>query len=297
MTVANALWGQQGYPFLATFLDALAENYGAGMNLVDFSTDPGAARSAINTWVAGQTNGKIQNLVPPRLIDRSTRLVLTDAIYFDAAWARPFPKDQTCSGEFTLLDGQKVGAEMMVQSGRFRYAEGGDYQVIELPYLGNEVAMVLAVPKQGKFRQLEGALTAKRAEAILQQLEPRTVNLTMPKFRYESEFALRKALAGMGMPVAFETAADFSGMDGKRDLYIGDVVHKALVRVDEEGTEAAAATAVVMELGAAPSASPVTLTVDRPFVFMIRDAGTGAVLFMGRVLDPRSGPGATTKLD
>jgi serpin B len=287
LTVVNSLWGQTGHKFLPTFLDTLSENYGAGMNALDFERNPEGSRVTINQWVAAQTNGKIQNLIPAGMIHPMTRLVLTDAVYFNAAWAHPFRKEMDCNGEFNLLNGQKVGVEMMVQTTRFNYGEAANYQVLEMPYSGEEISMVFLVPRQGKFKSFEGSLNAKRAQAILQDVSERTVHLTMPKFKHESSFALRKTLSSMGMPAAFREA-DFSGMDGTLFLSIDDVVHKALVRVDEEGTEAAAATAVAMAGGARGGQRPTELTIDRPFIFLIRDRETGAVVFMGRVVDPRS---------
>jgi serpin B len=283
-SVANALWGQQGERLLPEFLDTLAENYGAGMNLLDFEHNADGARSAINQWVADQTRGKIQNLIAPSVIHRGTRLVLTNAIYFKASWETPFDPKRDCTGEFHLLDGKTAGVEMMVGSPRCEYAEGEGYQAIELPYLGESVGMVILVPAAGAFQAFEDGLTRERGEEIVHGLRPHDVDLRMPKFTYESAFALGRTLAGMGMPAAFGSGADFSGIDGKRDIAIDEVVHKALVSVDEAGTEAAAATGVMMATMLYPRAS---LTIDRPFMFMIRDRDSGTVLFMGRVLNPR----------
>jgi len=283
--IVNAIWGQEGYKFLSEFLDVLAENYGAGLRPLDFANAPEESRITINNWVSNQTEGRIEDLIPQGLIDALTRLVLTNAIYFNAAWQHPFNEDMTEDGPFYLLDGGEVTLPMMKQTESFSYAEGDGYQAIELPYDGGELSMVILLPRAGQFETFEDSLDAQRVDAILKQLEGRRVALTMPRFEFESSFGLKEALAAMGMPVAFSGDADFSGMTGNRDLYIADVIHKAFVSVDEAGTEAAAATAVVMRLTALPG-TPVAVTVDRPFVFLIRDIETGAILFVGRMVAP-----------
>jgi serpin B len=284
--IANSLWGQQGYAFLAEFLDLLAEHYGAGLRTLDFAGAPEAARVAINDWVSKQTEERIQNLIPPGIINPLTRLVLANAIYFNASWKHPFQESMTSDGPFHLLDGSQVAVPMMRQAQDFGYVEGEGVQAVELPYLGDEMSMVLLMPEAGGFEAFEGALDAGRVDALLENLSRRRVALTMPRFEFESSLALRETLDKMGMPDAFgEGVADFSGMDGTRNLYISAVVHKAFVAVDEAGTEAAAATAVVIGERAAP-AEPVEMTVDRPFVFVIRDRQTGTILFVGRVVDP-----------
>ncbi len=287
LRIANSLWGQAGYKFLPAFLDTLAENYGAGLRLVDFQKVPEAARKTINDWVSDQTEGKIRDLIPQGAIDRLTRLVLANAIYFNAAWMYPFEKEATQDGPFYLLDGSQVTVPMMRQSKHFRYFAGDGVQAVELPYDGGEVSMVLIVPDRGQFPAFEETLTAETVADILANMESANIDLTMPKFQYDATLSLADTLKAMGMPDAFSTNADFSGMDGTRNLAITDVFHKAFVAVDEAGTEAAAATAVVIGLTAMP-VLPIDLTVDRPFVFLIRDMQTGAILFVGRVLNPKS---------
>jgi serpin B len=283
--IANAIWGQMGYTFLSEFLDVLAVNYGAGLRLVDFVQAPEEARVTINDWVSEQTEGRIEDLIPPGAIDALTRLVLTNAIYFNAAWSMPFQEELTEDGPFHLLDGGEVTVPMMMQTESFGYNAGKGYQAVELPYDGRELSMVLLVPEAGEFEAFEDSLDVDRVESILEDLAPTQVALSMPKFEIESSFSLVNALAALGMPDAFSSQADFSGMTGNRDLNISDVVHKAFVSVDEAGTEAAAATAVMMKLTAMP-AEPIKVTVDRPFIFAIRDIQTGALLFVGRVVDP-----------
>jgi len=285
LNIVNAIWGQEGYKFLSEFLDVLAENYGAGMRPLDFTNAPEESRVTINNWVSDQTEGRIEDLIPQGLIDALTRLVLTNAIYFNAAWQHPFSEDMTEDGPFYLLDGGEITVSMMRQTESFSYAEGDAYRAVELPYDGRELSMVILLPQAGQFEAFEGLLDAQRVAAILEDLEPRRVALTMPRFEFESSFSLKETLAAMGMPVAFSGGADFSGMTGNRDLFIADVIHKAFVSVDEAGTEAAAATAVVMELTAMPE-EPVEVTIDRPFIFLIHDLETGAILFVGRVANP-----------
>lgn len=285
LRVANSLWGQAGYTFLPAFLDTLAENYGAGLRLVDFKGAPEDARKAINKWVSDQTEGKIRDLIPHGAIDTLTRLVLANAIYFNAAWMHAFEKEATQDGPFYLLDGSQVAVPMMRQNERFPYFAGKGVQAVELPYDGGEVSMVLLVPDRGAFSAFEEALSAQVVADILARMEYTSVNLAMPRFKYDATLSLADTLRAMGMPEAFSANADFSGMDGTRNLAITDVFHKAFVAVDEAGTEAAAATAVVIGLTAMP-ARPVDLTVDRPFIFLIRDIQTGTILFVGRVLNP-----------
>jgi serpin B len=283
--IVNALWGQKGYHFLPTFLDVLAENYGAGLRTLDFASAPEESRLIINDWVSDQTEGRIEDLIPQGLIDILTRLVLTNAIYFNATWQYPFNEGATGDGQFYLLDGKEVTVPMMSQTESFGYAEGDNYQAVELPYDGGELSMVILLPHAGQFEAFEESLSAERVSAIVSALGQRQVALAMPKFEFESAFKLKEALMAMGMPVAFTEAADFSGMTGVRDLFISEVVHKAFVSVDEAGTEAAAATAVIMKLTALPVA-PVEFRANRPFIFLIRDIETGSLLFMGRVLNP-----------
>lgn len=283
--IANALWGQQGFEFLPAFLDLLAENYGAGMRLVDFVKDAESARVTINDWVAEQTEDRIKDLIPPGAVDSLTRLVLTNAIYFNAAWAHRFEKQATIDGAFHLLDGSTVTVPLMREDMGVPYLAGDGFQAIELPYDGGELSMIILLPQEGKFAAFEESLDAEIVHDAIARMERQQVRLTLPRWKFESEMRLGDVLAAMGMPTAFTPDADFSGMDGKRDLFIGEVLHKAFVDVNEDGTEAAAATAVVMRVTSAP-ADPVSVTVDRPFVFLIRDIQTGAVLFVGRVLNP-----------
>jgi serpin B len=297
LNIANAIWAQEDYPFLDEFLDVLAVNYGAGLWLVDFQSNPEQARLTINDWVAQQTEDKIKELLEENDIDQMTALVLTNVIYFNAAWAIPFDKEATYNGNFHLTDGGTITIPMMIpepgsgKNGEDHAAvEGPGYLAVELPYYGGEFSMLIVIPDQGTFTAFEQRLDYTLVEEIVNNLSVREITLRMPKFGYETKFDLSKTLADMGMPDAFNSwVADFSGMDGGfRDLYIGKVVHQAFISVDEAGTEAAAATAVVIKYTSIPD--PLEVIINRPFIYMIRDNKTGAILFMGRVKKPVSIP-------
>ena len=283
--VVNALWGQQEHPFQDAYLDALARNYGAGIRLVDFVNDAEAARIAINDWVGEQTEGRIEDLIPQGALDALTRLVLTNAIYLNAAWAEPFIKEATRDGDFFLLDGATVQVPLMRQVAAFRYAAGAGYQAIELPYDGGELSMVILLPDTGQFKAFEQSLDQPLLVSILNSLSYQQIDLTMPRFEIAAKFGLTDALSALGMPQAFTEEADFSGIDGTQELLISDVIHQTFISVDEAGTEAAAATAVVVGITSSP-AEPQQVRVDRPFIFLIRDIETGALLFAGRTLNP-----------
>jgi serpin B len=288
LDLANSLWGQSGYDFYPTFLDLLAENYGAGMHLVDFKTGAESARQTINAWVSEHTGQKIQDLLAPGTVDPTTRLVLANAIYFKAGWVFPFEEDQTHAAPFHLLDGGTVDVSMMSQSQDFDYAQGDGWQAVELPYVSQDFSMLLLVPDEGTLAAFEAGLDAGQLADILGRMSSVPVDLQMPRFQFESGFSLQDTLKALGMRQAFDLGqADFSAMAPGNELYIGDVVHKAYVDVNEKGTEAAAATAVVMLAGAMPQVpEPVVLTIDRPFLFLIRSHSSGTILFVGRVVQP-----------
>ena len=285
LNIVNAIWGQKDYEFLETYLDTLAENYGAGLRILDFIKQPEQSRVTINDWVSDQTEARINDLIPQGAISDLTRLVLTNAIYFNAAWQNPFEKESTHDALFNLLDGSQINVPMMQQTESLKYTEVKEYQAVELPYDGNELSMVILLPQLGDFTRFEDNLHLEQVQDIIANLENNQVNLSLPKFEFDSTFSLKKTLSDMGMPVAFTDDADFSGMNGNTELQITDVFHKSFVSVDEAGTEAAAATAVIVGLTSMP-ATPITVTVDRPFIFFIRDIDTGAILFVGRVVNP-----------
>ncbi|MFH1147740.1 MAG: serpin family protein [Pseudomonadota bacterium] len=285
LRIANSTWVQDGYPFETSFLDLLAENYGSELCTVDFRIAPEEARIAINNEVKRQTEGKIEELVTRGLISELTRFVLTNAIYFKATWNTRFDEELTKDGSFNLPNGETAKAAMMHHTENFRYAEGADYQSVELPYKGGETSMVLLLPRAGRFADFENGLIYSTMDKIFKELQIRRVELALPRFNISSSPDTTEALKRLGMHAPFDPhSADFSGIDGGQDLFISAVVHKAVISVDENGTEAAAATAIV---GSTTSyVEPVTVTVDRPFIFVIRHINTGTILFMGRITNP-----------
>ncbi|MBA3542289.1 MAG: serpin family protein [Deltaproteobacteria bacterium] len=282
LNTANSIWGQTGKPFQAPFLDALAVNYGAGLHVLDFQADPGGSRDTINAWVEQQTADKIVDLLPERAITTDTRLVLTNAIYFSAAWDDPFDAAETQDRPFTTATGP-IQASALHQNAEARYGAGTGFRAAELAYDGQQLGMIVILPDD--LAAFEADLTATRLDEVVASLHTTQLDLTLPKFRFDAPLSLSSVLAALGMTDAFSSAADFSGIDGTRDLAISDVLHKGFVGIDENGTEAAAATAVI--IGDTSIPEPATLVVDRPFLFVIRDNPTGAILFVGRVVDPR----------
>jgi serine protease inhibitor len=291
LSIANALWAQRGYNFLSEFLQLLNNDYGAGLNQVDFKGSTEAARLTINQWVEQKTANKIKDLLPPGALKPSTRLVLTNAIYFKGNWLTQFDKAQTKDEDFHLSPAQAKRAPLMHREGSFNYFNGGTFQILEIPYQSNELSMIVFLPNDPSgLAALEQSLTPSNTQQWLRQLGPVSkVIVTMPKFKTTQQFELGGTLAAMGMPQAFSAGADFSGMTGNRDFFISAVIHKAYIDVNEEGTEAAAATAVTMRAMAArmPPPAPV-FRADHPFVFLIRDIRSNSILFMGRLADPTS---------
>ncbi|WP_458209263.1 serpin family protein [Haladaptatus sp. NG-SE-30] len=288
LTTANAVWGQQDYPWRDDFLTTLKTYYDAGLYVCDFEGNHEEATRTINEWVADQTEEKITDLLPKGALSSLTRLVLTNAIYFQATWKEPFEKDQTKQKRFTALDGTTTQVPMMRQHDSFPYASVDGHQVLELPYVGDEVGMIVVLPEEGRFEEFVESLNADRVVTMLNEMEQQKGTISLPRFSVESTFSLPQTLAELGMPIAFSNAADFGGMadleKAGESLRIDDVLHKSYVAVDEEGTEAAAATAVEMVATSAPL-DPFEMTVDRPFYFLIRHRPTDTVLFLGRVVD------------
>lgn len=281
----NTLWGQKGYKFLAQFLDLLAQNYGAELRILDFINQPDESRVAINQWVSDQTEGKIKDLVPEGMIDQLTRLILTDAIFFKATWEYPFNANSTAEDIFYLNDGKDITIPMMRQTKSFRYTEGDNYQAVELSYDGQKLSLTILLPKMGQYNNFEDKLDQGLVKGILRDLTLQQVALTLPRFQYNFSFSVKEALSTLGMGIAFTEKADFSGINGEHNISIKDVLHQAFVAVDEEGTTAAAATAVIMTT----KSMPILITemkVDHPFIFFIRDVATESLIFLGRVLNP-----------
>jgi serpin B len=286
LSIANSLWAQDGLAFEQPFLDVLAAEYGAGVRVVDYEDDPEAARVDINAWVAEETAERIPELIPEGVITQDTRLTLVNAVYLLADWALPFVAEATADGPFTLDDASTVTVPFMHQESEFLYANGDGWQAVQLPYAGEQLAMLVVVPEPGGLGVVEDGLAAGFIDEAVAGLAARRVTLTLPKWDTESKVQLRQALSELGMPTAFTDAADFTGMTTEAELAIQDVVHQANITVDEKGTEAAAATAVVVGVTSAPVDEPVVVTADRPFLFVLRDVETGAILFLGRVVDP-----------
>ena len=288
LSVANSLWGQKGYGFLPQFLSMLKTDFGAGLQEVDFAKNTEGSRQAINAWVEKETRDKIKDLIGPGMLQPATRMVLVNAIYFKGKWASPFKKAKTEDGDFHAAGGANVRTPMMNQTEHFGYFEDADLQAIEMPYVGDAVSMVILLPKKTDgLAALEASLSAKRLSDCIAGLAPREVQVSVPRFKTTASFLLGGPLSAMGMPLAFDAAkADFSGMNGgKEPLWIGEVIHKAFIDVNEEGTEAAAATAIVMFGGIAEP--PPVFRADHPFVYLIRDKRTGCILFMGRMANPK----------
>ncbi|GAB3040927.1 serpin family protein [Natronobiforma cellulositropha] len=281
-TTTNALWGQEGYGFEEDFLELLEAYYGAGLRLVDFQGDADAAREEINAWVEAQTNDRIEDLLGEGDVSELTRLVLTNAIYFLAPWYHQFDPADTETATFTGLDGSESEVAMMHQSVELPYTEIEGHQLVELPYANRDSSMVVILPAEGEFEAFEEAFSVDRLATLLAETSRPMVDLALPKFDIESRFSLVEVMRRLGMELAF-SGGDFSGMDGTGGLEISEIVHQSFVSVDEEGTEAAAATAVVMDESA--PADHVELVVDRPFLFYIRDRPTETPLFVGRVVD------------
>ncbi len=290
LNIANTLWGQSGYPFRQSYLNRLAKSYGAGLQEVDFINDSEQTRSQINDWVSEETEGKIEDLIPEGGLNSLTRLVITNAIYFNAAWMQPFEKKNTKTDDFYLSDGNAIKTPMMEIEERFSYQRDSDLQLVEIPYLNNRYSMVLVMPNESGLSGFIENLSSEQLSSRLESTRSGKVILRMPKFKFESSFSVNQALRELGMETAFSPIeADFTAMyePAGDPLYISEVIHKAFVDVDEEGTEAAAATAVVMGATVAePIDEPVLLAFNHPFMFLIRDRSSGLILFTGLIMNP-----------
>jgi serpin B len=294
LRTANALWAEKTYPFLTEYISTAERYYGANTTNLDFKSQPEDSRIIINTWVEHKTENRIKDLIPAGVIDPMTRLVITNAIYFKGDWAKPFVKNKTADAEFRIAPGKTVKVPMMQRTGEdavYLYAENSDLQILSMPYenaTGKALSMIVLLPKSDNLTTTEAFLSADTLSALQQTAVSRRVMVYLPKYTLKTTYSLPDRLGAMGMPTAFTGNADFSGMDGTKNLFISDVIHQAFIDVNEEGTEAAAATAVVIRLAAAPAnPEPVPVfRVDHPFIFLIQDDETGAILFMGRVINP-----------
>ena len=279
LSVANGIWAQRGFPVKREYLDLLAAYYGAGLMRVDFRRDPEGARKRVNDWVKEETKGRIKELFARGSINPQTLLVLANAIYFKGLWEEEF--EPAGRMPFYLLDGSTVEVEMMQKEGRFGYTAGEGYEAVEIPYKGGELSFVLILPEKGTFQTYEERFTSQILQGVLEGLRELSLELTVPKFTFSYGFDLKKSLRELGIERAFSGGADFSGM-AEGELFIAQAVHKAFIRVDERGTEAAAATGVTVGRGLIKE-----VKVDRPFLFLIRDQRTGTILFLGRVVNPK----------
>ncbi len=294
LSQANSLWPQEGYPFLAEYLSLIERHYGVSITAVDYRTDTArqATCKTINMWVEKKTEGRISNLIRETNLDEWTRLVLTNAIYFKGRWEDEFKPERSKEALFFRSARKCVEVTMMDQTEYFKYVETDSVQIVELPYGGGEVSMLVVLPRQIEgLGSLEASLSVARLNAWRNALTEQRVNVMLPRFTMTFAASLCKTLKAMGMVEAFTwPGANFAGFDGDPDwFYIGEVIHKAHIEVDERGTEAAAATAVVMMLGGMPAPCPI-FRADHPFLFLIQENRTGSILFTGRVSDPTSSP-------
>ncbi|MBU0992775.1 MAG: serpin family protein [Proteobacteria bacterium] len=285
LLAANRIWPQKGITCLDTYTNVLKTFYLSDVKTVDYITPALAARE-INTWVEEKTKSQIKHLVPPTALNPTTRLVLTNAVYFKGNWQTPFNPSQTIIAPFKTSMGEVINAPMMNLKDTFNYTENDRLKAIELPYAGNTLSMILLLPKDERdFKNLENELSLENLKICLEKLESKKIRVTIPRFKISAGIDLSQTLTGMGMKDAFSPNADFSGIDGTKDLYISAVLHKAFIDVNEKGTEAAAASAVIVARKTAVEHLPV-FKADHPFVFMIRENRHGSILFMGRVMNP-----------
>jgi serine protease inhibitor len=289
LLTANGLWVQKGFPVQPAFESTVTGSYHAAFTPVDFIGGSEAARSRINQWTEEHTKGKIKNLFPAGSLNAESRLVLSSAIYFYGKWQAPFLSTRTRPAPFFLPNGAATEAEFMNQTSRFGYTEAPSAQILEMRYAETGIAFDVLLPKAvAGLRELEKSLTQETLTGWTGKLSSRRVQVSLPKFRVESQFSLARALSLMGMPTAFSRNADFSGISSQGPLFISEAVHKAFVDVSEQGTEAAAATGLSMTLAAViPGDKVVVFRADHPFLFLIRDTRSEAILFMGRVSNPK----------
>jgi serpin B len=293
LSTANALWAQEDYQFLTEYLDTVEKYYGGKATNLDFVKDPEGSRVTINNWVEDQTNDKIRDLIPQGVIDELTRLILTNAIYFKGEWVKQFNEEETKEEDFRISKNDYVEVQMMQRTdeeAKFNYAENDKLQILEMPYSGEELSMLILLPKNDDLTVIEDLLSTQKLSEWEKDLENQRVDVYIPKFKFETKYFMANDLKTMGMPTAFQwPGADFSGMDGTKDLYIGEVIHQAFVEVNEEGTEAAAATAVIMVGSVSMEQETPEIPVfraDHPFIFLIQEKASGNILFMGRVVNP-----------
>jgi serpin B len=294
LCAANALWAEKTYPLLPEYISTAGTWYSAHVTNLDFIGQPDASRQTINTWVADRTNNKIPALLPAGSITSFTRLGITNAVYFKGTWVKQFDPKDTADGDFHVSPSRVTSVKMMQRTdedAHYRYAETPDLQMLSMPYahgIGSGISMIVLLPRNSSLAPAEAALDPANLSALEQSATTRHVLVFFPKFTTTTDYSLSGPLATMGMPDAFSPEADFSGLDGTRQLNVSTVIHSAYVKVDEEGTEAAAATHVSFGMGAAAPEESVTFRADHPFIFLIQDNDTGTILFVGRIVDPGS---------
>lgn len=287
LRITNAVWAQQGYPFLDTYLNLLARYYGSGLQTTDFEKYPEESRFAINQWAADQTEQKIKDVIPAGAIHPLTRMALVNAIYLSAPWLQPFDEKITNDGLFSLPDGRRITVPFMVQTQNIPYYVDDSIKMVALPYSGDQLSMIIIMPEAGTFQQFISQLDIQEINSLMDKQNNGEVEIKVPRFRLENDFNLNEILEKLGMNLAFDLdQADFSGMEPARELYIDQVIHKAYIDVNEAGTEAAAATAVLMTVKGFNPEEPQMITFDHPFLFIIQDNESGAILFIGQVINP-----------
>lgn len=295
LTTANSLWAQENYPFKENYFEVVDEYYSGNVTNLDFKTETEKSRVTINNWVEEKTNDKIKELLPktPQVITPNTKLVLTNTIYFKADWQNKFNIRNTKDKEFKLSDGTSKDVETMHQMDDFNYGENKDLQILEMDYQGDDLSMLVILPKENNLSSIEELINTENLNNWKKEMSSEKVRLSIPKFKFEKKYFMSKDLKEMGMISAFNSSwADFTGMWNKQNdenLYISEVIHQTFIDVAEEGTEAAAATAVVMNESTSiggTTTEPKIFTADHPFIFLIQQKDTGNILFMGRVSDP-----------
>jgi serpin B len=289
LATANAVWAQKDFQILDAYFDVIEKYYGGNVENLDFIGDTEGSRKTINGWVEGKTKEKIKDLIPQGAIDGQTRLVITNAVYFKGQWVKQFDLKNTQESEFRVTPDKAVKVQMMnLRDAKFKYAEDETVQILELPYAGEELSMLILLPKEDSPDNVESILAAERLDEWRASIKEEEVDVYLPRFKLETKYGLVENFKELGMRQAFDPGqADFSAMTGRRDLFISRIIHQAFVEVNEEGTEAAAATGVVMTLTAMPTKK--IFMADHPFIFIIIDRTTGAILFVGRVANPAAG--------
>jgi len=286
LAIANSIWAQKDFEINPDFIKTVRESYAGEANTLDYINKAEDSRNTINKWVENHTNSKIKNLIPEGVIDTATRLILVNAVYFKGSWLQQFDKKNTAEADFTVTANKTVKVQMMHQAKSEKlFAETSDAKVLELPYSGSSTSMVIILPKNNIFA-FEKTLTNQKLSDLIKSVRSDSIPVYIPRFKMEDSYSLKEKLSKMGMPSAFSDTADFGGMTSTSSLKITEVVHKTFVEVNEEGTEAAAATAVIVGITSAMLEPVKEFRADHPFIFLIKDNSTGLILFMGRIIDP-----------